>query len=103
MRGAKKLKFFNIGNTLSPYLKTLKEYRAFQYDHGTIDDLKTLVDKQAFIKNSENEKQVVIDNAEIAIVEDSCTVASAAPRSFNAACLLTTILCRRWARVFRKM
>jgi XrtN system VIT domain protein len=79
MQGAKKLKFFNMGSTLSPYLKTLKEYRAFQYDHGTVDVLKKLVDKQVFVKDAESEKQVVIDNAEIAIVQDSCTLASAAP------------------------
>lgn len=79
MQGAKKLKFFNMGNTLSPYLKTLKEYRAFQYDHGTIKELKSLVDKQVFVKDVESEKQVVIDNAEVAIVQDSCTLSSAAP------------------------
>jgi XrtN system VIT domain protein len=79
MQGAKKLKFFNIGNTLSPYLKTLKEYRAFQYEHGTVDDLQKLIAKQVFVKDSENETQVIIDNAEIAIVEDSCTLSSAAP------------------------
>ncbi|OQP58627.1 XrtN system VIT domain-containing protein [Niastella populi] len=79
MRGGKKLKLFNLGTTLSPYLKTLKEYRAFQYEHGSVDNLKILLNKQVFVKDGENEKQVVIDNAEIAIVEDSCTVASAAP------------------------
>jgi len=79
MQGAKKLKFFNIGNTLSPYLKTLKEYRAFQYDRGTISELKRLIDKQEFAKDVENDKQVVIDNAELAIVEDSCTQTATAP------------------------
>jgi XrtN system VIT domain protein len=79
MRGGKKLKFFNIGNTLSPYLKTLKEYRAFQYDHGTVSDLKKLIDKQEFAKDVENDKQVVIDNAALTIVKDSCTLSSTAP------------------------
>lgn len=79
MQGGKKLKFFNIGTTLSPYLKTLKEYRAFQYLHGMADDLKKLVDKQEFVKDIENDDQVIIDNAEIAIVKDSCRQASAAP------------------------
>jgi XrtN system VIT domain protein len=79
MQGGKKLKFFNIGTTLSPYLKTLKEYRAFQYLHGMADDLKKLVAKQEFVKDIENDDRVVIDNADIAIVKDSCTQASAAP------------------------
>jgi XrtN system VIT domain protein len=79
VQGSKKRKFFNIGNTLSPYLKSLKEYRAFQYEHGTVNELKGLIDKKEFAKDIEHDKQVVIDNAEIAIVEDSCTQTSTAP------------------------
>lgn len=79
VQGSKKWKLFNIGNTLSPYLKTLKEYRAFQYEHGTVNELNVLVGKQEFAKDIEHDKQVVIDNAEMAIVEDSCTKSSTAP------------------------
>ena len=79
MQGGKKLMFFNLGTTLSPYLKSLKEYRAFKYLHGMAADLKNLVAKQEFIKDAENEDQVIIDNAELAIVQDSCTQSSAAP------------------------
>ncbi|HEX6430055.1 MAG TPA: XrtN system VIT domain-containing protein, partial [Niastella sp.] len=79
VQGSKKWKLFNIGNTLSPYLKTLKEYRVFQYEHGTVNELKGLIDKQEFAKDIEHDKQVVIDNAEIAIVEDSCATSSTAP------------------------
>ncbi|HEY8895865.1 MAG TPA: hypothetical protein VIM79_13660, partial [Niastella sp.] len=64
---------------LSPYLKSLKEYRAFRYLHGMTGDLKDLVTKQQFIRDEENEDQVIIDNAELAIVQDSCTQSSAAP------------------------
>jgi len=79
MKGGRKLKFFNLGNTLSPYLKTLKEYRAFQYDHGTVKDLERLLGKQQFVKNIETDNLLVIDNANLAIVEDSCNQASSAP------------------------
>lgn len=79
MQDGKRLKFFNLGTTLSPYLKTLKEYRAFQYSHGIAGDLKKLIAKQEFIKDQESERQVVIDNADIAIVRDSCTQSSTAP------------------------
>jgi XrtN system VIT domain protein len=79
MQGGKKLMFFNLGTTLSPYLKTLKEYRAFNYLHGMAGDLNNLLAKQEFIKDAEREDEVVIDNAELAIVRDSCTQASAAP------------------------
>jgi XrtN system VIT domain protein len=42
-------------------------------------DLNNLLAKQEFIKDAEREDEVVIDNAELAIVRDSCTQASAAP------------------------
>lgn len=79
MQGGRKIRLFNIGNTLSPYLKTLKEYRAFEYEHGTVSDLLQLINEQKFIKDIEHEKQVIIDNAEMAIVEDVCAQPSAAP------------------------
>jgi XrtN system VIT domain protein len=79
MKDGRKLKFFNLGNTLSPYLKTLKEYRAFQYDHGMVKELQHKLAKQEFVKDIENDKLLVIDNAELAIVEDSCNQSAGAP------------------------
>ena len=79
MKDSRKLKFFNLGNTLSPYLKTLKEYRAFQYDHGTVKELEQRLAKQEFVKNIETDKLLVIDNADLAIVEDSCNQPATAP------------------------
>jgi XrtN system VIT domain protein len=79
MHEARTIKLFNIGSTLSPYLKTLKEFRAFQYEHGTVNDLNELINKQVFAKNVEHNGQVVIDNAEVAIEEKDCTQPAAAP------------------------
>ncbi|MBO9199108.1 MULTISPECIES: XrtN system VIT domain-containing protein [Niastella] len=79
MKDSRKLKIFNLGNTLSPYLKTLKEYRAFQYDHGTVTDLQQKIAKREFVKDIENDKLLVIDNAELAIVEDECNQPATAP------------------------
>jgi XrtN system VIT domain protein len=79
MGEAKKIKLFNIGNTLSPYLKTLKEYRVFQYEHGTINELDSLIKSQVFARDIEDDNQVVIDNAEVAIVQKNCTQPSVAP------------------------
>jgi XrtN system VIT domain protein len=79
MQGGRKLKFFNLGNTLSPYLKTLKEYRAFQYDHGGVANLEYILMKHEFVKDIENDNLLVIDNADLAIVEDTCSQAAGAP------------------------
>lgn len=74
-----KIKLFNIGNQLSPYLKSLKEYRTFQYEHGTVAELKALLDSHVFANDIENDRQVVIDNAEMAIVQSEGAIPSAAP------------------------
>ena len=79
MGEAKKIKLFNIGNTLSPYLKTLKEYRLFQYEHGTIPELDSLIKSQVFARDTEDDNQIVIDNAELAIIQKDCTQPTAAP------------------------
>lgn len=79
MGEAKKIKLFNIGNTLSPYLKTLKEYRVFQYEHGNINELDSLIKSQVFARDIEDDNQIVIDNAELAIVQKDCSQPSAGP------------------------
>lgn len=57
------LKLFAIDDTLSPYLKTLKEFRVFRFDNGSMDDLFNLIDKQQFVKDAENDSTIVINNA----------------------------------------
>ena len=74
-----KLRLFNLGHGLSPYLKTLKEYRVFQYEYGNIDLLKELLVKNEFARHIENDNQVIIDNAELAIVQTDGAVRSEAP------------------------
>ena len=75
----KKIRLFNMGSELSPYLKTLKEYRAFQYEHGDFKLLQTLVNNGLFAMDIENDNQVIIDNAELAIVRSEGTMRSTAP------------------------
>ena len=74
-----KIRLFNLGSQLSPYLKTLKEYRVFNYEHGSVDDLKKLLSSGQFATDIENNDLVVIDNAEIAIGSAPGESASSAP------------------------
>jgi XrtN system VIT domain protein len=74
-----KIRLFNIGPELCPYLKTLKEYRVFQYEHGDIQLLKSLLANNHFAQDIENDQQVVIDNAELAIVQSDGVMRSDAP------------------------
>jgi XrtN system VIT domain protein len=63
----KKIHFFNLGEELSPYLKTLRDFRVFIYDAGTAETLAALIDKQSFVRSAENDHTVVIEDAGIMI------------------------------------
>ncbi len=56
---------FNLGAELNPYLKTLLEHRAINYEQGDAALLKELVQSKTFAANIENDSLVVINNAGI--------------------------------------
>lgn len=62
-----KVMLYNLGGELSPYLRTLKECRAFRYDHGDIYMLQQLLQARQFPGDIENDNQVVIASANIII------------------------------------
>jgi len=63
----KKIKLFNIGGELTPYLKSLKEMRVFQYDAGDLNMLQTVLQKNQFADDLENDNQVIIHRSEMVI------------------------------------
>jgi XrtN system VIT domain protein len=65
-----RLKLFNIGTELSPYLRSLKEYRVFDYEEGSVADLQKLVASRTFATDIESDQRVVVDNAGVAIVQE---------------------------------
>lgn len=79
LAGQTKTRLFTIGDQLSPYLKSLKEFRVFRYEHGTVEQLKELLTKQVFAMDIENDRQVVIDQAEVAIMQADGLANTAAP------------------------
>jgi XrtN system VIT domain protein len=79
LKEGKKIRLFNIGNTLSPYLKTLKELRVFLYDQGSVDELLNELNQKRFVKYQETDSAVVIDNAQIIIEEQEGIKTSKAP------------------------
>jgi XrtN system VIT domain protein len=74
-----RLKLFNIGQKLSPYLSSLKEYRFFQYESGSVQELQHLLASRQFVRDQENEKEVVVHNAGLSIVKEEGTLPSNAP------------------------
>jgi XrtN system VIT domain protein len=73
IKDEQKGRVFNLGQDLSPYIKTLKELRAFDYDFGSIDYLSDLLNENRFIVNQENPETVVINDAGIKITETADT------------------------------
>lgn len=74
-----RVRMFNLGGTLTPYLKTLKELRVFEYDYGSISDLSQLLDQKKFIENQEDSGTIVVHDAGIKISETADTLATNAP------------------------
>lgn len=70
LQTGQRLRLFNIGTELSPYLKSLKEYRVFDFEDGNISDLQKLVASRTFAKDIESDERVVVDNAGVAIVQE---------------------------------
>lgn len=74
-----KIRLLDLGTQLSPYLKSLKEFRVFRYEKGGLLLLKILMDTKTFARDIESDNKVVIDEANIAIEQqaDSITAGDA--------------------------
>lgn len=70
---------FNLGGELSPYLRTLKECRAFRYDDGEIGHLAALLQSRVFPQDTENDQRVVIEAADMVITAQPGTGGTTAP------------------------
>jgi XrtN system VIT domain protein len=79
LKGAKAIKLFNMGDRFSPYLRTLKEHRVFEFEQGDIAALKQLLTTNTFAHSVENDNQVVVDNAEVLLVRNNDSTAASGP------------------------
>jgi len=69
-----KVRFYNIGRTVSPYIKSLKEFDSFEYAMGTPSQLGDYIGRKQFPTRTENAKTILIDQADISIVMEPCEV-----------------------------
>ncbi|OMP78941.1 XrtN system VIT domain-containing protein [[Flexibacter] sp. ATCC 35208] len=74
-----KMQLFNLGGELSPYLRTLKEYRFFRYADGDVKELAQWLPQHQFPRDIENDNRVVIAPAGVTINMDDQTGVSNAP------------------------
>ncbi len=73
------VRLFAIDGQISPYLRTLREFRSFEYDSGTIEYLGELLQSKKYPEDQESCDTVVITSAGIMITEADGTTISDAP------------------------
>jgi XrtN system VIT domain protein len=71
--------FFNLGNELSPYQKTLREYRVLNYQSGNMDDLIRVLRQNSFEEVVETNNRIALHDAGIFIEKQKGTGDSKAP------------------------
>jgi XrtN system VIT domain protein len=73
------IRVFNLESEISPFIRTLMELRAFEFDLGDIDHLTSLIRDRKFVINSEDPNSVVIKTAATRITQMQGESASNAP------------------------
>ena len=79
LAGDHKIRLFSIGRELSPYLKSLKEFRIFQYDNGDLDILSHLLSDNLFVDDTENDDRVIIHKTDMVIERSNGVQPSSGP------------------------
>ncbi|HET9430066.1 MAG TPA: XrtN system VIT domain-containing protein, partial [Chitinophagaceae bacterium] len=69
LTSGEKIRLFNLDKDLPSHLKTLKEFRVFQYDSGDSDILNHLLMKGMFSGDTEDDNHLIIDKADMVIVK----------------------------------
>lgn len=74
-----RVKVFHIGNEFSPYIRSLKEFRLFDFECGNTALLKKLLEKNMFVSNPESDNAVIIHSANVAIIKTAGNGGGTAP------------------------
>jgi XrtN system VIT domain protein len=74
-----KIKLFNIGDALTPYLKSLKELRVFLYDAGDLNMLQSIFQRNRFADDLENDNRIIIHRSDMVINKTTEETKSSGP------------------------
>jgi len=77
--GSDRIRLFHIGSDPSPYLRSLNEFRLFDFEWGRPDLLRNLLAKGEFVHDEEAESLVIVHTAGVSIVKTPGTGESTAP------------------------
>ncbi|WP_165864985.1 XrtN system VIT domain-containing protein [Rufibacter latericius] len=61
------IRFFHLGNTVSPYVKTIKELSLVHYDQGSLEKLSHLLKKNQFLQTPSDPNSILLSEAGVKI------------------------------------
>lgn len=99
---AKSFHLYQLGEKISPYLKTLKEFRVFDYNEGDLDQLIGQLRKNQFKTFHEQDGALVIPNAEMKVEKREGSTKSNAPDHLRRLFAYNDILKKVGATYFEK-
>ena len=73
------INLYNLGEDLTPYLKTLKERNVFAYASGKSEALKELLNNNSYVLYNDNPDEIELENAALRIIRDTLETESEAP------------------------
>lgn len=74
-----RVRLFQFGSESSPYIRSLKERRCFDFESGELALLEFLLRKNVFVQDAENENSIVVHSAGVTITKQPGEAASNAP------------------------
>ncbi|HET7896590.1 MAG TPA: XrtN system VIT domain-containing protein, partial [Flavisolibacter sp.] len=74
-----RVRLFHFGADLSPYIRSLKERRYFDFETGDPALLRSLLAKQVFVQDAETDNTVVVHSAGVVVTKQAGDTASNAP------------------------
>ncbi|MBO9732733.1 MAG: XrtN system VIT domain-containing protein [Chitinophaga sp.] len=74
-----RIRLYDIGQTLSPYLATLKESRSLIYEKGSLEQLLSQISKNSFLKPEESSSQLIMASSGIRIARSADSTPTQGP------------------------
>ena len=74
-----RIKVFQLGQEMSPFIRSLKERRCFDYEIGDSKLLRRLLKENLFIRDTESDNEIIVHSASVVIVKEAGESATTAP------------------------
>jgi XrtN system VIT domain protein len=79
MKHAQRIRLFHLGADVSPYIRSLKERRYFDFEIGEAPLLEYLLLHNVFVQDVETDNEIIVHSADVVITKQPGEIASTAP------------------------